>query len=56
MNLSVIEFVKKRKEELDTFANNWLINNNNDPENWPLFLPRQDWDEQEHFGVVVEED
>ena len=55
MEINVIEFINKRKEELDSFASDWLLNHKNDPDNWPLYLPRQDWDEQEHFGIEVEE-
>lgn len=41
------EYVKKRKEELDKFAEMWSVGNSKDPENWPMSISEEEWFEQE---------
>lgn len=54
--MNIIEYVSKRKQELDDFANQWLIENKADPENWPLFMSKADWDEQEQMTIYEDID
>ena len=49
--MNIFEYITKRKAELNGFANEWLLQNRDDPENWPLFMSRADWDEQEQMTV-----
>jgi hypothetical protein len=53
--MNIIEYVAKRKQELDGFANEWLSQNKDDPENWPLFMSRADWVEQEQMTLYEDE-
>lgn len=55
MTISIIEFINKRKEELDKFGSDWMHNAKKDPKNWPLFLERADWDEQELMTLLPED-
>ena len=41
------DYVKKRKEELDRFAEGWSVENSNDPEEWPMSMSEEEWLEQE---------
>lgn len=47
MEISLIQFVNQRKAELDKFAEQWLENNCHNPDDWPVYLPKADWEEQE---------
>lgn len=45
--MNVIEYVLKRKKELDDFAQDWLENQEKEPEDWPETMDQADWQEQE---------
>lgn len=55
MKISIIEFINKRKEELEKFGTDWMIAAKEDPDSWPLFLERADWDEQELMTLLPED-
>jgi hypothetical protein len=56
MKISLFDFIKQRKDELDKFAQDWLSNAEVNPVDWPLFLDRQEWDEQELMTILPEEE
>lgn len=53
--MNLIEFINKRKQELDSFANDWMLGSKDDPDNWPLFMDRGEWDEQEMSWMYDDE-
>lgn len=53
MEISLIEFINKRKNELDRFAAQWMLNAQQEPEDWPLFLELVEWKEQEVMLFVT---
>lgn len=55
MKISIIEFINKRKEELEKFGADWMLQAKADPDNWPLFLERGDWNEQELITLLPED-
>lgn len=54
MEISILEYVNKRKAELDKFAEQWLENNCHNPDDWPIYLTKADWDEQELMLKIQE--
>ena len=56
MKISLVDFINQRKNELDKFAQDWLSNAEINPADWPLFLERVEWDEQELMTILPEDD
>lgn len=46
--MNVYEYAELRKRELDEFAADWLKNQEEEPEDWPETMSKDDWKEQEH--------
>lgn len=55
MDISIIEFINQRKQEIEKFGADWMLKAKDDPDNWPLFLPRAEWDEQELMTILPED-
>jgi len=53
--MELIEYIKKAKQELDDFAQEYLKGHESEPELWPLDMDEVDWGDQEltsRFGQV----
>jgi len=45
--ITLEEYIRLRKAELESFYGHWLAQHDDDPDNWPMQMNYPDWAEQE---------